>query len=344
MSYGVLYFLRLPAIAFLVLVAVKLRKYEQGCDIAALVVSILGVFFTIVPIGLINDSNRLMFQLMWHQMQVVAAANLTFQVVGGLLLGIVSLAVGGAAAAAEPDAVAVDDPSDTAGPPPTAATRGCCSPAKGITIAQLVLAILSLLASTIALVGGVSSSYDVVKATHWVGRTDTDFYINWWGFCANLGFAPIPGAFTPECMPFTEEALPFFPEEAQSFFHSLFKKKWPSMVCGASSFLLANLFLVLVAVKLCKYKTKGIDIAALVVAIVGVVFTIVPIGLINAEDPTGKKLDYGPGYAAAAACLTFQLLGGFVLGIASLVLSSRGAALSARGAALLNRGAALSHA
>merc|ERR1719271_396490 len=59
-----------------------------------------------------------------------------------------------------------------------------------------------------------------------------------------------------------------------------FKTKGPAMVCGASSFLLANLFLVLVAVKLCKYK-KGLDIAALVVGILGAVCTIVPIGLIN---------------------------------------------------------------
>merc|ERR1719313_218780 len=85
-----------------------------------------------------------------YQKQTLPAANLAIQVVGGLILGIASLVVGGAAAAAEPDAVAVDDPSDTSGvPPPTAATRGPHT--KGIAIAQLVLAILALLSNILAL-------------------------------------------------------------------------------------------------------------------------------------------------------------------------------------------------
>merc|ERR1711988_1896256 len=93
-----------------------------------------------------------------------------------------------------------------------------------------------------------------------------------------------------------------------------------AMGCGALSFILAIVFLVLVAFKLCEYK-KGIDIAALVVGIVGMLITIVPIGLINAIVPVGfdGPLHYGPGYAAAAACLTFQVVGGLVLGIVSLV-------------------------
>ena len=158
---------------------------------------------------------------------------------------------------------------------------------KLIAIVELVFALLALILSIIALAGGVADDYDVLKSVGWLEQTG-DVYYGWRYGCSKA-----------MCM-----EIGWDKEDAATAMASL-------------SFIFAIVYLVLVAVKLCK-PNKMLNIVGCGVGFLGMLFTIACFALYR--DETGDLPDgvsYGPGFGACVACFVFQfialVLGGFSL-------------------------------